>query len=174
MKLFTYYNPNIILICILLFSCNFLYGQTKQENYIKKATLLSTACPGLGQYYNKKYWKIPVIYTALGATVYYYWNNNKLFSQYKDYYIAEIDDNKNTVNHSSYNASQLITLQDYYRDSRDLSILLFILMYSLNIIDACVDAHFTNYNISDDLSLYLKPTTINNNEQIILTLKLNL
>ena len=85
MKLIKYYNPNIILIFILLFSCNFLYGQTKKENHIKKATLLSTACPGLGQYYNKKYWKIPVIYTALGTSVYYYWNNNKLFSQNKIY-----------------------------------------------------------------------------------------
>ena len=174
MKLFKYYNHNIILIFILLFSCNFLYGQTKKENQIKKATLLSTACPGLGQYYNKKYWKIPVIYTALGTTVYYYLNNNKLYSKYKDDYIAEIDDNENTINHSSYSASQLTTSQDYYRDPRDLSTLLFILMYSLNIIDACVDAHFTNYNINEDLSLYLKPTTINNNEQITLSLKLNL
>ena len=152
----------------------FLYGQTNSKKAITKATLLSAACPGLGQFYNKKYWKIPVIYASLGATMYYYMNNNNQYENYKSAYIAEIDDDPQTINESGHNVSNLITLQDHYRDNRDLSTFLFILMYSLNIVDACVDAHLKNYNVNDNLSLYLKPTTIHNHQGINLCLKFDL
>ena len=152
----------------------FLYSQNDMNKHVRKATILSAACPGLGQLYNEKYWKIPIIYTALGTTMYYYFENNNLYNQYKNDYIAETDNNTNTINNSNYTSSQLITLQDYYRDSRDVSTLLFILIYSLNIVDACVDAHFTDYNISDNLSLYLKPTKTNTHETLTLCLKVNL
>ena len=150
------------------------HGQNDNDYPIKKITLLSATVPGLGQIYNKKYWKAPIIYAGLSATVYYYIYNNNKYKEYKSAYIAETDDNQNTTNYSGYNTSNLITLQDYYRDSRDLSALLFFVVYCLNIIDASVDAHLTNYNLNDNLSLYLKSDNRDNIETINVCLKLNL
>ena len=151
-----------------------VYGQDALKKNITKATLLSAACPGFGQLYNKKYWKIPIIYGGLGATIYYYAQNNNQYKNYQSEYMSEIDDDPNTINNSGHNAANLITLQDYYRDRRDLSAFFLILLYSLNILDACVDAHLMNYNMNDNLSLYLKPTNLQDHESISLCLKFNL
>ena len=96
------------------------------------------------------------------------------YKEYKSAYIAETDDNQNTINSSGYNTANLITLQDYYRDSRDLSAFLFLVVYCLNIIDSSVDAHLTNYNLNDNLSLYLKSDNRDNIVSINVCLKLNL
>ena len=143
---------------------------------MKKATLLSTACPGLGQLYNEKYWKIPVIYLGLGGTVYYYIKNNKKYNEYKNAYIARTDDNPETNDDFlNYTNTNLITLQDYYRDNRDLSQLFFFLIYLLNIVDASMDAHLTNYNINDNLSLNLKQgDSVNEFETVNISLTYNL
>ena len=138
----------------------------------KKSAILSASCPGLGQVYNKKYWKVPIIYAALGGTLYYYFDYNDKYNMYKDAYIARTDDDETTIdNFSNYTPNNLITLQDYYRDSRDLSGLVFILIYVLNIVDASVDAHLTNYNINDNLSLHLKSEK---NQQYFETINLSL
>ena len=89
-------------------------------------------------------------------------------------YIAENDNNSNTINHSGYSTSNLITLQDYYRNQRDVSGLLFLLTYCLNIIDASVDAHLTNYNLNENLSLSLNVNEIENTEILNFCLKVNL
>jgi len=151
----------------------------------KKASVYSAILPGLGQAYNKKYWKIPVIYLGFGAIVYYIdWNNDwyKLFrNAYKDLsvtgdfdsdayvaryeklpYLQTIDytskiDIKNTQDY-------LLKYNDYFRRNRDLLIIGTAVFYALNIIDASVDAHLSDFDISDDLSLNWKPavTTIEN------------
>ena len=174
MKSLKYYSIKTIIILFTILISNDIYAQNISNESVKKATLLSAACPGLGQVYNKKYWKLPVIYASLGGTIYYYIRNNNKYHEYKSAYIYETDNDNNTPNNSGYTASNLITLQNYYRDSRDLSGLLFFLVYFLNIVDASVDAHLTNYNVNDNLSLYLKPTQIDNNESINLCLKFNL
>tara|TARA_B100001559_G_scaffold289192_1_gene267385 strand:+ start:539 stop:1063 length:525 start_codon:yes stop_codon:yes gene_type:complete len=174
MKLLNYSNLKIIFTVFIVIASMRIHAQENYKKNITKATLLSTACPGLGQAYNKKYWKIPIIYSSMGATIYYYTQNNKQYQHYKSEYQSEIDDDPNTINSSGHNSSNLITLQDYYRDRRDLSAFFLILLYSLNIVDACVDAHLMNYNVNDNLSLYLKPSNSIDHESISLCLKFNL
>jgi len=168
-----YYNLiKIIIIVTLTINCT-ATGQDYNRK-IKKAAILSTACPGLGQIYNKKYWKTPVIYTALGSTAYYYIDNNNKYLDYKKAYITRNDEDPLTIdNYPNYTNNNLITLQDYYRNSRDLSGLLFIFIYILNIVDASVDAHLTEYNIDDDLSLQFIPVK-NKFETLNISLKYNL
>ena len=174
MKLLTNYTHKIIILFFTLFINYNIYGQVQNDNSVTKITLMSTVCPGLGQIYNKKYWKVPVIYSALGGSIYYYIKNNNKYEEYKSAYIAETDQNDNTINNSGYSEYNLITLQNYYQNSRDLSALIFLLTYCLNIIDASVDAHLTNYNLNDNLSLYLDINDLNTNEAISVCLKLNL
>tara|TARA_Y100000994_G_C15703761_1_gene446493 strand:- start:6310 stop:6819 length:510 start_codon:yes stop_codon:yes gene_type:complete len=169
MKLSNYFNLKIIIVvCCMLQN---LYGQQNYNDNIKKHTLFSAAVPGLGQVYNKKYWKVPIIYAGIGGTIYSYIYNNQKYKEYQSAYNAATDDNPKTINFSGYNTTNLITLQDYYRDSRDLSGFFLALIYLLNIIDASVDAHLINYNLNDNLSLYLNSK---NQEIINLSLKIDL
>ena len=106
---------------------------------------------------------------------YYYIDNNQQYQNYQTAYIARNDNDPNTIdNLPNYSNTNLITLKDYYRNSRDLSIFLFILTYFLNIVDASVDTHLLNYNLNNDLSINLKPNDYKaNNEGINLSLIYN-
>lgn len=160
MKLLHYYNPlNLKIIILTIFISISGFAQNtiiNDKKNITKAVVLSAACPGLGQLYNKKYWKIPLIYTALSGTIYYYINHNNKYKEYQSAYISRI--NENTISNEpfpEYSNNNLITLKDYHRNSRDLAGLITILVYLLNIVDASVDAHLTNYNVNNNLSLSL-------------------
>ena len=175
MKSLNYYSLIKISAIIIFLFCSHGISQNNIDYSIKKATLLSTSFPGLGQIYNKKYWKVPVIYIAIGGTLYSYTQYNKKYQDYKAAYIARTDNDPTTTDaFPNYTISNLITLQDSYRNSRDGSALLFLLMYILNIIDASVDAHLTNYNVNDNLSLYLNSNDSHQFKTINLSLKYNL
>jgi hypothetical protein len=138
-----------------------------------KATLYSAVLPGLGQAYNGKYWKIPIVYAALGSVVYGISFNTKYFNKYKTAYrdliikdpantsYFEIADKYNISHEEAQNAKwfedALQNRKKYYKRNRDLCYFGFIAVYVLNMIDASVDAHFFNYDISDDLSMQLIP-----------------
>ena len=115
-----------------------------------KAAFYSAVLPGLGQAYNKQYWKIPLVYGAIGAGVYYYMSNNKSYQDFRQAYF----DRKNglTDQFPQYTEDVLITAQKYYRKQRDTALLLTILAYVLNIVDANVSAHLKQWNVNDDLS----------------------
>lgn len=122
-----------------------------------KAAYLSIL-PGLGQIYNKKYWKVPVIYAALGTATYFYIDNNKQYKTYRDAYIGRIDDD--TTNNfilPDYTTEDLRQLKNYHWKYRDMSALIFMGIWALNILDATVDAHLYSFDISDDLSLRILP-----------------
>ena len=124
----------------------------------KRAGWMSAALPGLGQAYNKKYWKIPIIYAAFGATTYFLIKNQKDYVKYRDSYIARIDDDPNTVDEFPLLSTDAIRIyKNIYWKNRDLSIIILAAVYTLNILDAVVDAHFYTYDISDDLSLQITP-----------------
>lgn len=130
---------------------------------VKRATVLSASFPGLGQFYNKKYWKMPIVYGAMGTTIYFAIDNHRLYQRYLDAFYIRDDDDPTTFDEfvNIYpEASQLIELQDYYRKYRDFNIILTGFVYALQIIDAHVDAHLFYYNIDDNLSLQWQPTTI--------------
>lgn len=141
----------------------------------RKATIMSACFPGLGQIYNRKYWKAPVIYVALGGIGYWGITNQVKYKYYSNNLKAANDDDANTINETLYSSDQLITQKKYYQKYRDISIMLGALVYLVNIIDANVDAHLRTFDVSDDLSLQLNPYSnldYNNKLQAGLSLKL--
>ena len=129
----------------------------------RKATLLSTVLPGLGQAYNKKYWKIPIVYAGFAAMGYLFTTNNNRYNNFKKALILRSDGDENTVDAyaTQYpNQQSLVEYKDYYRRNRDLSVIGFALFYVLNIVDANVDANLYYFDVSDDLSLECRPALI--------------
>lgn len=136
-----------------------------------RAAFLSAIVPGLGQAYNKKYWKIPIVYGAIGTSVYFYVDNNKKYHRYRDAYkarLAGLDDEFK----GQYSDATLINAQRTFQRNRDLSLLISIGLYALNIIDANVDAHLMQFNVNDNLSLRpdIYPNDINYKQNVGLTL----
>jgi hypothetical protein len=128
-----------------------------------RAAGFSAALPGLGQAYNKKYWKIPIIYAGFAVFGYFIVNNNKELQTFKEAYIytANGDTSYNDNPYiGKYTQSQLEEGMNYYERNRDLSIILGCLWYTLNILEAYVDAHFFSYDISDDISLHVSPAAV--------------
>ena len=136
----------------------------------RTASVMSAILPGAGQVYNKKYWKVPIIYAGLGGFGYLFYVNQERFSYYSKNLKAEYDNDANTINESGYSGTQLQTLKADYRKTRDLGIIGCAVFYALNILDANVDAHLTTFDVSDDLSLQIKPYShfysFNNNNGI--------
>ncbi len=154
-------------------------GAVKKAIYsdARKASIMSACLPGLGQVYNKKYWKVPVIYAVLGGLGYWGITNQNQLKFYSNNLRFENDEDPGTLNTSGYSSDQLITQKRYYRKYRDIAVIAGILVYLINIVDANVDAHLKTFDVSDDLSLQVKPYSnldYNNKLQAGLTLKLNL
>jgi Family of unknown function (DUF5683) len=127
----------------------------------KKAALMSACLPGLGQAYNKKYWKIPIIYAGFGGLGYSFGFNQIYFKRYRDALRLRYDNDPNTTDiYPFYSDDDLVTLKQFYQRWRDLSIIGMAALYTLNIIDASVDAHLFYFNVSDDLSLRAAPFMI--------------
>jgi hypothetical protein len=142
----------------------------------RKATIMSAVMPGLGQLYNRKYWKAPIVYAAIGGIGYWGITNHVEYKYYSDNLKAEYDNDPNTINVTRYSSDQLISQKNYYKKFRDMSIILGSLVYLVNILDANVDAHLKTFDVSDDLSLQVKPYSnidFTNKLQTGLTLKLN-
>lgn len=125
----------------------------------KKAALMSAVLPGLGQVYNKKYWKVPVIYAAAGALAYSFQFNQSRYVKYRDAYKYRIDGDPSTVDNyvGQYTDDNLAALYKYYHKYRDLTVIGAAAVYLLNVLDATVDAHLYHFDVSDDLSLHLQP-----------------
>ena len=143
----------------------------------KRALWLALVIPGGGQIYNRKYWKLPLVYGGfIGCMYAMSWNN----TMYKDYSQAYIDLMDNDPSTQSYNQFQHLGMKitteadkkryqdifrkrkDKYRRWRDLSFFVMLGVYALSVIDAYVDAELSVFDISDDLSLRVEPTIINN------------
>lgn len=142
-----------------------------------KAAFYSAILPGLGQAYNKRYWKIPIVYGAMGAGVYFIIDNNKKYNQYRNEYKKRLA-NGGTIDTSDPTYGNLTTEsvirgQKFYQKNRDLSVLITAGLYILNIVDANVDAHLLQFNVNDDLSLkpdlQTNPYTFKQNVGLTLT-----
>jgi len=128
----------------------------------KKAALYSAALPGLGQAYNKKYWKIPIIYAGFGTLVYFIDNNNTEYNKFKAAYSYVISEDTGEppneyVERYESNSEKLRKIKDFYRRNLELSYILSGALYILNILDATVDAHFFHFDVDKDLSLEVSP-----------------
>ncbi|MGM0634981.1 MAG: DUF5683 domain-containing protein [Bacteroidota bacterium] len=117
-----------------------------------KAAFYSAVVPGLGQAYNKKYWKIPLVYAALGTTIYFYIDNNNQYERYRNAYRQRLTGQEDEFAGVLSNAN-LVDAQKLFRGNRDISLLFVIGAYILNIVDANVDAHLQQFNVSENLSL---------------------
>ncbi len=126
-------------------------------NSVKKATTLSTICPGAGQLYNKSYWKVPIVLGAFATLGYVLDFNARNYNRFKLAYSLDTDDDPDThsefYGRSGITPDYLRTLKNGYRRDRDFSIILLGLAYLLNLVDAHVDAHLKDYDVSDDLSM---------------------
>jgi len=124
----------------------------------RKASIMSAVLPGLGQAYNKKYWKIPVIYAGLGGFGYMFLTNNKQYNLYRANVIAYNDNDSLTLpSMPEYSSDQSQILKLQYRKNRDFAVIGFSIVYLINIIDANVDAHLRTFDVSDDLSIHIDP-----------------
>ncbi|MBM6500715.1 DUF5683 domain-containing protein [Flavobacterium macrobrachii] len=117
-----------------------------------KAAFASAILPGLGQAYNKRYWKIPIVYGALGTSMYFYLDNNKKYHSVRDAYKRRLAGFNDDEYQNIYDNDRLIQAQRFYQRNRDLSLLVTIGFYVLNIVDANVDAHLMQFNVNDNLS----------------------
>jgi len=130
----------------------------------KKATIMSVCLPGLGQAYNKKYWKIPVLYAGFGVLTYFIIKNGAEYRNFRTAYnIVVSGDTANFENPYVVRYGGNITLlqegRNYYRHNLEFTYILTGILYILNIVDASVDANLYNFDVSDDLSLKLEPVT---------------
>ena len=133
----------------------------------KRATIYSAILPGAGQVYNKKYWKVPIVYAAIGIPAYAFFFNKSWYE--KCQYALTVTINGSTGDSLAKVAPELlpfvqsddvngiITNRDSFRKNQDYSVLFFLLFYGLNIVDATVDAHLKDFNVSSDLSFQIKP-----------------
>ncbi len=159
----------------------------EEEHSPKKATYYSMALPGLGQAYNKKYWKIPVIYTGFGTLIYFISTNTQEYNTFLDAYTYVLEEQEgpppnDMVERYNSDLKKLRTIKDFYRRNMELSYILTGALYILQVLDATVDAHFVEFDVSEDLSLqvdpYFEPVAPLNKNAVMaakgITIKLNL
>ncbi len=161
---------NSILILLFLLQSNKINAQdTILPKVVKKhspamAAWFSTAIPGLGQAYNKKYWKIPIIYAGMATSLYYVKYNNDKYLNYKRIYSdrlkAQTDTSFKITELTYYTDDNIKTLKDGYRRNMEFSYIITGLIYILNIVDASVDAHFYTYDVNENLAVKIEPRVI--------------
>lgn len=149
---------------------------TVKEHSPRKATIYSAILPGLGQAYNEKYWKIPVIYGVFATTGYFMISNFNEYNRYRDAYRIRFDDDPNSIDEfdGKYGDESLKGIRDYYRRNFELMIVASVAIYAINIIDASVDAHLKDFEVNDDISLHFSPNLFYSSLCVSPTLKLTI
>jgi len=133
---------------------------TESDSNPKRAVLYSAILPGLGQVYNKKYWKVPIVYGAMGTALFLADHNNKNYQTFLNAYIAETDDDTLTVSAFPDRLDDIIFFKKKYKRDRDLALIVTGVLYVFNLVDASVDSHFTDYDVGDDLSFHIEPAIL--------------
>lgn len=139
---------------------------TNEVSHVKKATTLACIFPGAGQIYNKSYWKLPFVVGGFASMIYCVDWNNRGYQRFKKAYALLADYEAHPENYPDgptdefgghYSADYIRNLRNNFRRNRDLCIIITAGLYILQIVDAHVDAHLKDYDISDDLSMALEP-----------------
>lgn len=153
----------------------------------KRALWLALVLPGAGQIYNRKYWKIPIVYGGFVGCIYAMQWNNQMYRDYSQAYLDIMDDDPNTQSYNQFlhlgnkiddtNIERYKNLfksrKDRYRRWRDMSFFVLVGVYALSVIDAYVDASLSEFDISKNLSLSVEPTIMNNYNDNRISLKSN-
>jgi hypothetical protein len=121
----------------------------------KKSGLYSAILPGAGQFYNRQYWKIPVIYAGVAAAGYFIVDNSNQYRKYRKIYIARLQNDFSDG--LPYQTAEIKTLQDAYKKYLDMTVLLTALGYTIQVLDAVTFAHLKNFDVSKDISMRLSP-----------------
>ena len=128
-----------------------------------KAAFYSAIFPGMGQVYNKKYWKVPLAWASVGIPTYFYINQNNEYQRYRTAYKLRKngfqDEFTNDLNETTVSLETLERAQEQFRENRDLSLMWGVIFYVLQIVEASVNAHLLQFNTDDNLSF--EPTFIN-------------
>jgi hypothetical protein len=130
----------------------------------RKALLLSLALPGMGQIYNRSYWKLPLIYGGFGALGYFLVYNNNRYQEFAEAYLKKLSSPNEVVPVKGYpngllQASNYKLGRDTFRRNFELTIILTAALWALNMIDANVDAHMKGFDLSDDISMHIRPSS---------------
>lgn len=175
-------NRFIISFIIILVSISGI-SQEKEINFDEldpsapsKAAFYSAVLPGLGQGFNKKYWKIPIVYAAIGTSIYSYDFNQKKYWDYRNAYKSRKAGYKNDPYQDLIiDDNRLLDGADFHKKNRDLSMVFIVGFYILNILDANIDSHLKQYNVNETLTLkpYLNHGDELTFESIGLSLNLN-
>ncbi|HEY6902494.1 MAG TPA: DUF5683 domain-containing protein, partial [Puia sp.] len=150
-------------------------SSARKQHSPRKATLYSTFVPGLGQIYNRKYWKLPLVYAAVGIPAYTFFYNRNWYQKCQqalaliDPYtsigqpvpanIYEQIDPRLREFAKDGQANSIRSYRNEFRKDQDYSVLFFLLFWGLQIVDATVDAHLMSFDVSDKLSLHLQQST---------------
>ena len=141
-----------------------------------KAAFYSAVIPGLGQGFNKKYWKIPIVYAAIGSSAYLYDFNNKKYWDYRNAYKSRKAGYKNDpYQNLILDGDRLLDGADFHKKNRDLSMVFIVGFYILNMLDANIDAHLKQYNVNESLTIkpYINNDSAFYEQSIGISLNLN-
>lgn len=142
----------LLLTCVLYLHGNMLKAQDEAEQErIARTTWHSAVLPGWGQVNNGKWWKVPIIYGALGASGYYIQTEGALYKGYRDGYVALTDEDPATVYETNLSTSDVLAARDFHRTNLEQSVLTFVLLWGAQVVDAHVDAHLLGFDVSEDL-----------------------
>ncbi|MBK7797293.1 MAG: hypothetical protein IPJ64_13100 [Saprospiraceae bacterium] len=185
---FRWLKNQLIIFTLILFSLSLSYAQTDSIQILKtneikdtnaivtkksssnvlkilfagkpgRALAYSLIIPGAGQVYNKKYWKVPVVYGALGVSAYLIYQNQKEYNRYDNAFESRVMNKSNPIDEfkNSLSLEGIVAYKNYYDKNLQRSKIALVICYLLNGIDAFVDRHLMTFNVSDDLSLELAP-----------------
>ncbi len=167
----SFFKSLVLCVTILMLGCTRMYAQNTSSDSIdvkplhspKKATLLALI-PGAGQIYNKKYWKLPIVYAGFGVTTYFAITNGKEYSKYNSAFVcsSKADDPDDPIECSDelaqkYSTDELKSIRDYYRRNMELSYIFMGVWYILQILDATVDAHLYYWEVDENISVEWQP-----------------
>ena len=164
--LFTFFSGLVSLACAqdtTTVETPVLEGDTlvlQKEHSVRKATILSAVIPSAGQAYNKKYWKMPIVYAGLGVCIYFIDWNTKEYRFYRDGLIAELDDDASTINTTGFESGALEQGMEQHRKWLDISWMSLTGVYVLQLLDANVDAHLFHFDVGEDLSFNIHPSLV--------------
>lgn len=157
----------LLIIPLLLQTANGQVSDNRKDNQKKhsphRASIYSAMLPGLGQVYNKKYWKVPVIYAGFGGLYYITRENTLEYRKFLEAYRYVVNQDSIPINNDyidRYNEQQLLQGKNVYRRNMEIGYIIAGAWYLINIIDASVDAHFFYYDVSESLSMKLEPVLL--------------
>lgn len=126
-----------------------------------RAAMLSATLPGLGQIYNRRYWKVPIIYAGFGTLLYFVDFNTTNYNKWRKAWLARVDGNPNTVDDFPLHSTDVLErAMNFYRRNLEITYILSAALYLINILDASVDAHLMNFDVGETLSFGVKPATM--------------